>query len=147
MASCSGGSSAAAVCARGALFQQLADPAAQRARVDGLRDVAVAARVHRLLLVALHGESGERHHCDVLRSFIQLDAARHLQPVDSGQLDVGEDQPRMIAAQQFQGFLCAGRGQHRVALIHQQNPGEFEIYGCIVNDQDRLAGHVSPSVA
>ena len=48
--------------------QQLADTAAQRARVDGLGDVAVAAGVDGLLLVALHGESRQRHHRDVARA-------------------------------------------------------------------------------
>src|ERR1035437_8680958 len=42
----------------GALGQQLADPFAQRTRVDRLGDVAVATCIHRLLLVAFHGESG-----------------------------------------------------------------------------------------
>ena len=41
----------------GAAGQQLADAVAQRTRVDGFGDVAVAACIHRLLLVAFHGES------------------------------------------------------------------------------------------
>ena len=69
--------------------QQLADTAAQRTRVDGLGDVAVAACFNRLLLVAFHGESGQSDHRDIARAFILLDAPRHLQPVDSRQLDVG----------------------------------------------------------
>ena len=84
---------------RGALVQQLAYAAAQHARVDGLGDVAVAARVRRLLLVAFHRESGQGDHRDIARSLIRLDAAGHLEPVHSGQLDVGENQPRMVAAQ------------------------------------------------
>ena len=47
----------------------------------------------------------------------------------------------MVAAQQLQGLLGAGRGQYRVTLIHQQNSGELEIYRCVVDDENRLAGH------
>ena len=121
--------------------QQLADTAAQRTRVDGFGDVAVAACVDGLLLVAFHGESGQRDHRDIARAFILLDAARHLQPVDSGQLDVGQNQPRMVTLQQFQSLFAAGCGQHRVTLIHQQNSGELEINWCVVDDEYRLAGH------
>ena len=129
------------ICRFATAAKQLADPLAQRAGVDRLSDVAVAARLHRLLVVAFHGESSQRDHRDVARRFILLDQAGHLQPVHSGQLDVRQDQPRMVAAQQFEGFLGAGRRLHQVALIDQQDSSEFEVYRCVVDDENRLASH------
>ncbi len=72
--------------------QVLAQPAAQRACIDGFGDVTVATGIDGLLLVALHGESRQRHHHQVFQIRVFADAAGQLQAVHTRELDIGKHQ-------------------------------------------------------
>ena len=77
----------------------LPDARPQRAGVDGLGYIAVAARLDGFLFVALHSEGRKRHHSDVAGLLVFLNTAGELEAIDAWQLDVRQDQLRMIAAE------------------------------------------------
>jgi hypothetical protein len=118
------------------LRQQLGDLLRQLARVYGLGDVAVAASVERLLVVALHREGGERDDPDVAGAFVGLEFARERESVYAGQGYVHEDQFWQSVGEDDLRLLGVPSLEDLVALEFEQFGNEFEIGGVVVNDED-----------
>src|SRR3982751_3994067 len=119
-----------------------ADARGERFRVDGLRDVAIAARGNCFFLVALPRERRQRDHHYVAVPRILFDAACHLQAVDAGHLNIREHQPWTKRFQYLKGFFGAVRGADVVALMLQQNACQLQIYSHVIDNEDGLAGHL-----
>jgi hypothetical protein len=115
----------------------------QGAGVDRLGDVAVASRLPGLLLVSLHGVRGERQDGDVARRGVFLQAPGQGQAVHAWQLQVHEDEPRMEAVEHRQGLLGIHGHPHLVALAGKHHARQLEVGRVVVDDQDRLTGHVA----
>jgi len=64
--------------------QQLADTAAQRTRVDGFGDVAVATRVEGLQAVRFLSSGGKKNHGCFAQSFVLPDLPAQIEAADSG---------------------------------------------------------------
>ena len=47
----------------------------------------------------------------------------------------------MITAQQLQRFFGAGGGHYLVTLVDQQDARQLQVYGRVIDDEDRLSGH------
>ena len=86
------------------------------------------------MLIALQGKGSKRDYRDVARTLILFDAPGHLESIHPGQLDIGKDEQRMVAAQQFQSLFGTGGGQDLIPFVHQQNPRQFEVYRRVVDD-------------
>src|SRR5687768_7392844 len=69
-----------------------------RARLARLREIAVAAHLHRLLPVRREGVGGERDDGDPAGLGVVLEHLRCLPPVDDRDRDVHQDQVRLLAA-------------------------------------------------
>ena len=116
----------------------------QAAGVDRLGDVTVAAGLHGLLLVAFHGEGGQRHDDHVPGSFVGLELAGQRQAVHAGQGDVHQDQVRQRSPDDFLRLLGVDRLENLVALAFQHVGDQLEVDGIVVHDEDAGRAHASP---
>src|SRR5690348_13757073 len=113
---------------------------------DRLGDVGFASTFADLLLVAFHGESGHRDHRDGAQLFVFFDPFGHLEAGHLGQLDIHQNQIRMMLARQLQRFHAVLSLQNIVAVRFQQIVEELHVEVVVFDDEDPLARHVNVPV-
>ena len=129
----------------GCLFnrrQSLTDAGQEGAGVDGFGDVVVAAGGQGVFPVAIHGQTREGDHRDIRQLRRLFETPGSAQAIQAGELDIHEDEVRMMPGSQFQtGFRLAGfqdlvvaEGQDAAHQLHVQ---------VIVFDHQNGMGHVN----
>jgi hypothetical protein len=106
-----------------------------------LGDVAIAAGGSNALFVALHRERSERDHRNGAGRFIPLEYPRGLQAVHAGELDVHQDEGRLLLPRELQTDLRVRRLEHGVTRGFQQEDRQRHVGGIVFDDED--LGHVS----
>src|SRR6185312_8957488 len=84
--------------------QELPDGLDELAHRDRLRQVGLAAALADALLVAFHGEGGDRHHGDRLQLGVVFQPFRHFEAGYFRQLDVHQDQVGPVLAREIERF-------------------------------------------
>jgi len=120
-------------------IEDLRDLIGESARIDGLGDIAVAARDRRSLIVALHGKSGERNHRNVREARIGLQETRQAEAIDSGQRDVDYDEVRHQVRQGALRLLRIGHAFGPEAADLEQFPDQLQVDRIVVDDENMSA--------
>src|SRR5216683_3188729 len=107
---------------------------------DRLGDVGLATTLADLLLVALHGEGGHRDDRDRLEVVVLLDPLGHFEARYLRQLDIHEDQIRVMLARELQR-LHAVLGLQRIVTMRLQQVMEQLHIKVIVLDDENSLGH------
>jgi hypothetical protein len=110
-----------------------------RERVEGLQDVVGGALLHGLDR-GLHVDHARDHH-DLLLGIALLHALHELGAVDLRHHQVREDHVEVLALEDVQRLLAAGRGPDLVALSRQQALDQLAEVALVVDRQDAGLGH------
>src|SRR5215469_326787 len=113
---------------------------------DRLGDVRLAPAFADLLFVALHREGGHCDHRNGAQLFVFLDPFGDLEAGHLGQLDIHQNQIRMMLARQLQRFHAVFGLQNIVAVRFQQIVEELHVEVVVFDDEDSLARHVNVPV-
>src|SRR5579864_9372484 len=106
---------------------------------DRLGDIGLAAAFADLLLIPLHGEGSDGDDRDRAEIVILLDPFRHLEAGDLGQLNVHEDEVRMMLAGELQRFHAVLGLQRRIAMGFEQIMEKLHVEIVVLDDQHPLA--------
>ncbi len=116
--------------------QHGAYPGDQRAMVDRLGEIVVAAGVEAGDHVLRRRLGGDHDHRDEGQALVGLQPAHHFQPVDLGHHDVEQDQVGQGFRHFRQGLLAVGRLDHLVAERAQPHAQDLDVIGNVVDHQD-----------
>src|SRR5260221_8997551 len=87
----------------------------ERFGIDRLRDVPVEARGERAFAIADHGASRDSQNRDTAQAVVLLQAMQYLVAVDARQLQVAENQGRIVDGRGRKSVLARGAGDRRMA--------------------------------
>src|SRR5712691_2519063 len=96
--------------------EEMTDGLEELADRDRLRQIGLAAAFANALLVALHGEGGDRDDRDRLQLGIVLEPLGHFEPGNFRQLDVHHDQVRPMLAREVERLDAVARAHGLVAV-------------------------------
>src|ERR1041384_8382241 len=118
--------------------QKVADGLDELADRDRLRQVSLAAALADALLVALHrkGSDGDDRNCLQLR--IVLEPLRHFEPGNFRQLNVHQDQVRLVLAREIERLDTVAGTDRLVAVSFQEIVEELHVQLVVLHDQDGL---------
>src|SRR6185437_4334853 len=107
-----------------------------------LRQIGLAATLADSLLVALHGEGGDRHHGDRFQLGIVLQPFRHFEAGHFRQLDIHQDQVGPVFAREVERLDAVPGSDRSVAMGLQEVVEELHVELVVFHDQDGFR-HVS----
>src|ERR671918_1553220 len=122
-------------------IQMLGHQLRERARVDRLGNIAVAACGKDFFLIALHDVSGQRENRDILRRWIGFEATRQFQSVDTRKLYVHQYHSGMKFFQNIQSLIRIDGGAHLVAFRREQDANELHVHWIVIDDKNRFSDH------
>src|SRR6185503_18425679 len=96
-------------------------------RVDRLGQVAVAARLPRALVVALHRVRGQRDDGNVTRRGVGLQQLRCREAVGTGETQIDEDQLWLLHPGAFDAVFRVFRVDHVVAMRLEQRANQLQV--------------------
>src|SRR5690348_10466300 len=105
-----------------------------------LGDIGLAAALADFFLIALHGKGGDGDDRDRLQSIILLDPFGDLEARDLGQLNIHEDEVRMMGARQLERLHAVLGLQRRVAVRLQEIVKKLHVEVVVLDDQNPLGG-------
>src|SRR5688572_15064375 len=117
-------------------FQELDDG-------DRLGDISLATAFANLLLVALHRECRDSNDGNGFEIVVFLDPLGDFQAADFRQLDVHQDQVRLVLTRELQRFHAVLGLQDVVAMRLDQVVEELHVQLVVLDDQDRLLGRAA----
>src|SRR5829696_5640523 len=120
------------------LTQEFVDLGEELARAEGLGDIAVAACSLRLRLVAGEGVGGDRDDRDVLQRRIGLDPPGGLVAVEHRELDVHQDQVRLVLDRHGEAGGAVMRLQELVADAVDEVADDLPVVLGVLDHQDTL---------
>src|SRR5262249_12760401 len=118
---------------------ELAHLRQELARAEGLGDVAVAAGIARLLLIARARVGGDGDHGYRLELGNGLDAAGRLVAVDHRELDVHEDEVGLVLRRHGDALLAGHGLDHLVAGAGQEIADDGSVVLGVLDHEDALA--------
>src|SRR5664279_2292520 len=118
--------------------QELTDRLDELGHRDRLRQIGLAAALADALLVALHGEGGDRDHRDSLEFGIVLEPFGHFEAGDFRQLDIHQNQIGPVFARQIERLDAVAGADGLVAMRFQEVVEELHIQLVVLHDQDGL---------
>src|SRR5262245_23908636 len=119
--------------------QKAVDGLEELADRDRLGDVGLAAALADLLLVALHGEGGDRDDRDAAQLRVLLEPLGDLEAGDLGQLDVHQDEVGPVFARQSHRLEPVLGLERAVAVRLEQVVEQLHVEVVVLNDQHCLA--------
>src|SRR6185437_3889544 len=123
--------------------QELPDGLDEFADRNRLRQIGLAAALADALLVALHGESRDRHDRYRLEIGIVFEPFGHFESGNFGQLDIHQDEIRPVLARKIERFDPVASADGLITVGLQQVVEELHIQLVVLDDQDGLR-HLSP---
>src|SRR6185312_4869949 len=105
-----------------------------------LGDIGLTAAFADLFLVALHGKGGDGDDRDRLQGIILLDPFGDLEAGDLRQLNIHEDEVRMMGARQLERLHAVLGLQRRVAVRLQEIVKQLHVEIVVLDDQYPLGG-------
>ena len=124
--------------------EKMADRLDELADRDRLRQVGLAAALADALLVALHRKRRHRHDRNGLEVGIVLEPLGDFEPRHLGQLDVHQDQIRVVLACEIERLDAVARPDGPVTMGFQQVVEELHIELVVFHDEDGLGHPLSP---
>src|ERR1039457_6052579 len=112
-------------------FDELADR-------NRLGQIGLATALADALLVALHGEGGNRHDRDCLELGIVLEPFGHFEAGDFRQLDIHQNQIGPVLAREIERLDTVAGADGLVAMGFQKVVEELHIQLVVLHDQDGL---------
>ena len=103
---------------------------------DRLGQIGLAAALADALLVALHGEGGDRHDRDRLELGIVLEPFGHFEAGDFRQLDIHQNQIGPVFAREIERLDAVAGADGLVAMRFQEVVEELHIQLVVLHDQD-----------
>jgi hypothetical protein len=119
--------------------EQRADPCPQFRRVERLRDEIVGPRLDSAEAILALVEPRHEDHRNEAGVVARLEDAAHLDPVAARHHHVEQRQIGVLARDQLEGVVAAGRVVYNVAVGHEQAFQQGEIGGLVVGDDDAPA--------
>src|SRR5262249_12187210 len=124
---------------RRGLRQILADLRQELSRANGLGNVAIATRSTSLLLSSTQRVSGDCDNRNIPQHSVCLKPTCRLIPVDTGKLDIHQDEVRLLRCCRGKTRLAVLGFNHLKVGAGQQIPQDPPIIWLILDDQDALA--------
>ena len=124
--------------------KQVFDPQHQLARAERLGHVVVRPQFEPLDAILLGGAGGEHEDGDVARLGVALEQAANLEPVDSRQHQVENQQAGQILAGHLEGLVAGVRHVHPVGLLLEMVNDQLEDVRFVIDHQDSdvvFSGH------
>src|ERR1700688_4519501 len=118
--------------------EEMTDGLDELADRDWLGQIGLAAAFADALLVALHGEGGDRHHGDRLELGIVLEPFGHFETGDFRQLDIHQNQIGPVFAREIERLDPIAGADGLVAVRLQEVVEELHIQLVVLHDQDGL---------
>src|SRR5664280_690310 len=118
--------------------QEMTDGLDELADRDRFGQIGLAATLADALLVALHGEGGDRHDRDRLEVGIVLEPFGHFEAGYFRQLDIHQNQIGPVFARQIERLDAVAGADGLVAMRFQQVVEELHIQLVVLYDQDGL---------
>src|ERR1035441_7711193 len=118
--------------------EEMTDGLDELADRDRLGQIGLAAALADALLVALHGEGGNRHHRDCLEFGIVLEPFGHFEAGYFRQLDIHQNQIGPVLAREIERLDAVAGADGQVAMRFQEVVEELHIQLVVLHDQDGL---------
>jgi len=106
---------------------------------------AVEAGGHDLLPLLGHHRGGDRDHRDGASRGIRSKLAKRFDAAYPGQLDVHQDERRVLLARQLHAFFARPGLEGPVALDLEGVAHKLQVLGIVLNDEDQLIRHGAPA--
>src|ERR1700686_2826520 len=100
-------------------------------------DVAITPRGTDALLIALHGQRGERDYRNGGGRIVSLEQRSGFEPIHAGKLNIHQDQVGLSVAGQRQPGLRISGADHGVAGGLHQEFRQLHVGGVVLDDQNR----------
>src|SRR6476620_5529719 len=118
--------------------QEMADGLDEFSHRNRLGQISLAAPIPDSLLVALHCESGDGYHRNGLKLGIVLEPFRHFQARYFRQLNVHQDQVRLVLAGEIERLNTVAGADGLVTMRFKKVVEELHVELVVLHDQDGL---------